>query len=138
MLIEELDFSETNGVGFRDQLSRFSTTIMIMVWSGWRCREKCQLMRKIVEGLSKDPNYLNCITFWLLNADENGIACQEISVIDTPCLLIFQNGKETARFREATSKEAIEHQLEIILDRARNHMTMGAGSEAEPQSPFNF
>ena len=137
MPIEQLEFLETNGVGFRKQLlARSSTAVMVLVWSEWRRKDKCRLMQGVIEDFAKDPNYLDCVTFWLLNADEYGIACQEISVTDTPCLLIFKDGKEVTRFRDATSEEAIRHQLEVILDRARNYMRMGSSPEAVPQSPF--
>ncbi len=138
MALQELDFSQTGNQRFRDWLSRLSIVVVIFVWSDWRRKEKCQLMRQAIEGLSGNPNYLNCVMFLSFSADKNGGPCLELSVMNTPCLLIFKNGKEVARFHDVTSKEAIGYQLEVMLDRARNHMRGRIASAAVvDSSPFS-
>ena len=95
--------------------------ILIFVSSEWYKPTQCQAMKRMLREISRQPNFKDQIMFRWFSADKNAKYCKQLSVEHTPIALIFKNGKEVARFRDPSSKMAIMHNLEILIDPARNH-----------------
>lgn len=102
-------------------LSQITLPVFILAWSGWRRAIECEEMRKIVEALSKESKYEKSVRFFWFDPDNNGQTLKSLSIIDTPCVVIFKDGKEIVRFSSTSSKSAMVHHLDNLLDPARSH-----------------
>ena len=118
--LKELKYSNV-GEEVISWLRIFNGPILIFVLSEWHKPTQCQAMKRMLREISRQPNFKDQIMFRWFSADKNAKYCKQLLVGHTPVALIFKNGKEVAKFRDPSSKEAIMHNLEILIDPARNH-----------------
>lgn len=105
-------------------LSRISIPVTLLFLSDWLNKDKCEQMRRLLEQATKDKEFQGKIKFLLVNADEQGSICRELSVAEFPVLIIFKKGKEQARFKCPTSKPAIYYHLAESLRPSKPHVIL--------------
>lgn len=121
MALQELDFQRVGNGRLKDWLSQISMPVVIFAWSDWRKKAECEVMKQGIEIIAGMKKYSNSVIFYWLNADEHGDICRELSIGDTPCVVVLKNGKEIIKFSSATSGSGLMHHLDNLLDPVRNH-----------------
>ena len=128
MPLQQLDFQRSGGRTLKGWLAPVSLPIVILAWSDWRRKADCEEMMRTIEALSKDPKYSKHVIFYWFNPDDDGDSCNELSIHDTPCVVLYKSGQEVAKFTTASSKSGIMHQLDILLDPSKRHLTRASAA----------
>lgn|GEM_PF-6990629 len=119
----------------KEWLSPISIPVVIFAFSDWRRKADCDEMMRVIQALAAEPKYARTVSFYWFDPDESGTIFRDLSFIDTPCVVVIKDGKEIVRFTSASSKCAMTHHLDHLLDPVRNHPTKPTQPSASEVSP---
>jgi len=91
---------ELNEKDFKQEVLDSKEKVLVDFWATW-CGP-CRMMGPIVEELSDTHKVCK------VNVDENEELAMEYRISSIPCLILFENGKESTRSIGLKSKEELE------------------------------
>lgn len=104
---DKKEMLEITQVNFEKEVLNSSEPVLVDFWAPW-CMP-CKIIAPAIEDLSRTLK--GRVKVAKLNVDENTEIATQLSILNIPTLLLFKEGKETARIIGVNSKEAIESKI---------------------------
>lgn len=86
--------------------------VLVDFWAPW-CMP-CKIIAPAVESIAEDLK--GKLKVFKANVDEAPGIATELSVLNIPTLVLFNDGKEVARIIGVNTKEAIEAKIKTFID----------------------
>lgn len=106
--MENMEILELTKQNFNEYVSNSNKPVMIDFWASW-CGP-CRMLAPIFEEIAKEVK--DEVMVAKLNVDENAEIASQYHVATIPTILVFKQGKVTARLTGMMSKEEILQLLE--------------------------
>ncbi|MBI3252691.1 MAG: thioredoxin [Candidatus Omnitrophica bacterium] len=96
---------------FDAEVAKSAVPVLVDFWAEW-CGP-CRIMSPILEEAA--PLYQGKLKIGKLNVDENSDAPTKFGVMNIPTMILFKNGKESARFVGSMSKGDLQKKIDKAL-----------------------
>lgn len=97
---------------FMKEVMESDKPVLVDFWAPW-CMP-CKIIAPVVESLAEE--FKGKVKVLKLNVDEAPNIATELSVLNIPTLVLFKDGKESARMIGVNPKEAIEAKIKSLID----------------------
>ncbi len=95
---------------FNAKIVEASRPVVVDLWAPW-CGP-CKAVKPILEKLAQE--YEGRVELWQINADESSEVLRSLRVYGIPTLVVYQDGKETARYVGAKPAQALRSLFESL------------------------
>ena len=98
---------EVTTENFDKEVIQSTGKILVDFWAPW-CRP-CRMQTPILEAIAASGETNTRIV--KLNTDENGPIAQKYGIMSIPTLILFENGKEIARFEGVQPENVLKSKI---------------------------
>ena len=98
---------EVTTENFDKEVLQTAGKVLVDFWAPW-CRP-CRMQTPILEGIDASGEINTRIV--KLNTDENGEVAQKYGIMSIPTLILFEDGKEIARFEGVQPENVLKSKI---------------------------
>jgi thioredoxin 1 len=98
---------EVTTENFDKEVLQAAGKVLVDFWAPWcrPCRMQTPILENIAESGEKNTRIVK------LNTDENGPIAQKYGIMSIPTLILFEDGKEIARFEGVQPEEVLKSRI---------------------------